>query len=237
MATAITDDAAQTNGADVSIVEQRPPARCPDGESGRPHWHDVRASATPWEPPSRPTTVVVPHPDDEALLFGGLFTMLRRRAIRCDVIAVTDGEAAYDGVDPRALAARRRHEQAASFDILGVDATRVRRLGLPDGEVAEYCDALTDAIVECGNPVVVAPWQHDHHCDHEACGRAARRAAGILGADVYGGMFWAWHHTPVRRSTATNCERSNSTRRTASAVSPPRPATGRSSSPTTARRC
>jgi len=179
----------------VSIAEQRPLVPRPPDGSGPGRWRQLRGSATPWQPPDLPTTIVVPHPDDEALLFGGLIAALTRRSIRCDVIAVTDGESAYDGVDRRALAARRRCEQDESFDLLGVDASRIHRLGLPDGAVAEHADALTAAIVDRGNSVVVAPWRHDHHCDHEACGRAAERAAMTLGAALYGGMFWAWHHT------------------------------------------
>lgn len=162
-------------------------------------WRKVRNTARSWRPPCQPTTVVVPHPDDEALLFGGLIGSLLERSIPVDVIAVTDGEAAYEPGLSDALADRRRREQRESFDVLGLDEGRVRRLGLPDGRVYEHLDLLTAAIVELANPVVVAPWTHDHHCDHEASGWAARRAAAVLDADVYGGLFWAWYRTPAAR--------------------------------------
>lgn len=163
--------------------------------SGPARWRTLREQARPWQPLDLPTTIVVPHPDDEALLFGGLIARLCRRNVPIDVIAVTDGEAAYEYDAGRVLAATRRREQRASLDILGLDPIPVRRLELPDGHVHEHVAELTAAIVECGNPVVVAPWQHDHHCDHEACGRAARLAAAALGGEVFGGMFWAWHRT------------------------------------------
>lgn len=165
--------------------------------SGLEHWHTIRTQAARWAPPDRPTTVVVPHPDDEALLFGGLLEALCRQGTPVDVVAVTDGEAAYADVDERRLAAQRRREQQASLEVLGLAPSRIRRLGLPDGNVARHTDEITAAIVECGNAVVVAPWRHDHHCDHEACGRAARAAASELDGEVFGGLFWAWHRTPT----------------------------------------
>jgi LmbE family N-acetylglucosaminyl deacetylase len=181
----------------VTILDRPSTATGRPEPSGPAHWHTIRTQATRWRPPDRPTTVVVPHPDDEALLFGGLIEALCRQGTPVDVVAVTDGEAAYDDVDERRLAARRRREQQASLDVLGLAPAHIRRLGLPDGDVAAHVGELAAAIVECGNRVIVAPWRYDHHCDHEACGRAAHRAASALGGEVFGGMFWAWHHTPV----------------------------------------
>lgn len=165
------------------------------GRSGPAEWRALREQARRWQPLELPTTIVVPHPDDEALLFGGLIEALCQRDVPIDVIAVTDGEAAYAHVDERHLAATRRLEQRASLDVLGLDLTHVRRLGLPDGHVDAHVEELAAAIVECANPVIVAPWHHDHHCDHEAVGRAAHLAAAELDGQVFGGMFWAWHHT------------------------------------------
>ena len=181
----------------MTIFDRPSPATERPELSGPEHWHTIRTQAPRWRPPDRPTTVVVPHPDDEALLFGGLLEGLCRQGTPVDVVAVTDGEAAYEGVDERRLAAQRRREQQASLEVLGLAPSRIRHLGLPDGNVATYTDELTAAIVDCGNAVVVAPWRHDHHCDHEACGRAARAAASVLNGELFGGLFWAWHRTPT----------------------------------------
>jgi LmbE family N-acetylglucosaminyl deacetylase len=41
--------------------------------------------------------------------------------------------------------------------------------------------------------IVVAPWVHDWHPDHEACGRAATLATGSRPVTLIGSLFWAYH--------------------------------------------
>jgi LmbE family N-acetylglucosaminyl deacetylase len=155
-------------------------------------WSSLQHHAEPWRLPATPTLVVVPHPDDETLLAGGLIATQRARDVDVRILAVTDGEAAYDDVD--GLAARRRCEQISALDRLGVPADAVGRLGLPDGDVASHVDAVTDAISAVdGIGLIVAPWTGDHHCDHEAVGRAARAAADRTGTALVYGLFWTWH--------------------------------------------
>jgi LmbE family N-acetylglucosaminyl deacetylase len=135
---------------------------------------------------------VVPHPDDETLLAGGLIATQRARGVDVRILAVTDGEAAYDDAD--GLAARRRDEQIEALHRLGVPAGAVGRLGLPDGDVASHLDAVVDAISAVDDiGLIVAPWTGDHHCDHEAVGRAARSAADRTGTPLVFGLFWTWH--------------------------------------------
>jgi LmbE family N-acetylglucosaminyl deacetylase len=161
-------------------------------------WDAVRSSAAPWNPPAMRTTVVVPHPDDEVVMFGGLIQHQIERGVDVHVIAVTDGATsgrpAGHGVFGR-RADIRRDEQHRALGVLGVGQTSVTRLELPHGDVAGHEDAVFDAIVDTGAPIVVAPWFHDHHGDHEACGRATRHAAVSAGAATYFGLFGAWTHT------------------------------------------
>lgn len=164
-------------------------------------WDQHRREAVDWTPPAVATTVVVPHPDDEALLFGGLIQHQRQQGVEVHVIAVTDGEAAYPDTDPNQLAHTRRREQHTSLGLLGIESSAVTRLALPDGQVAAHETALEHAIVDVGHLFIVAPWVHDHHCDHEACGRAANAAAHALGGVAMGGLFWAWHHTAPEQLT------------------------------------
>lgn len=159
-------------------------------------WLQVRAAAEPWEPPLLPTVIIAPHPDDETLLCGGLVARQAMAGVPVTVLAVTDGEAAYPG-GPEGLALRRRHEQDDALQALtgGADVS-VHRVGIPDGEVEAHLPRLVDAIAErlAGNSLVVAPWRMDHHCDHEAVGRAAHLAARRGGAMLAEGFFWTWHH-------------------------------------------
>ena len=128
------------------------------------------------------TVVVSPHPDDETLAAGGLIATQRSRQIPVKLLAVTDGEAAYP--DMPALGATRRLEQARAAEALGLPREALIHLALRDSAVAESESALADRIEACidSDTLLVAPWPLDPHPDHEACGRAAAKAARRTGA-------------------------------------------------------
>ena len=156
-------------------------------------WATTHRRAAPLDPPAIPTLIVAPHPDDETLLAGGLIAVQRSRHVDVRVLAVTDGEAAYGGADPT-LAARRRLEQVAALDELGVGRDAVTRLGVPDGEVADHVRDIAEAIAGFDDVgLVVAPWTGDHHADHEAVGAAACDAVARTGSALLFGLFWTWH--------------------------------------------
>lgn len=131
--------------------------------------------------------LVVPHPDDEVLGLAGVLQELARRATPVLLVAVTDGEASHPG---RAAELRplRASERALALSVLGSDPEIVR-LGHPDGAVDEQ--RLRGQLRELVGPhdVALAPWSHDGHPDHDACGRAT---AG-LGLRTYSYLVWAWH--------------------------------------------
>jgi LmbE family N-acetylglucosaminyl deacetylase len=147
-----------------------------------------------WRPPATRTVVVAAHPDDEVLGCGGLIATQRAAGADVVVLAVTDGEAASD--DPR-LARRRRDEQRRALAVLGVDASRTIRLALPDSAVGEHEDELVRRAIDLLRPtdLLVAPFAHDHHSDHEACGRAAVRVRDAVGCELVHALVWA----PIRR--------------------------------------
>ncbi len=157
-------------------------------------WAHRRAHAADWSPPDGPVLVVVPHPDDEALATGGLLARLATHGATVRVLAVTDGEAAYADRDAARLAERRGHEQRAALAELGHRPTVVQRCHLPDGNVAGHEDALRREIERLadGCALVVAPWTGDHHCDHEAAGRAAVVALRHHPVTLLQSLFWAW---------------------------------------------
>jgi LmbE family N-acetylglucosaminyl deacetylase len=138
--------------------------------------------------------VISPHPDDETLAAGGLISSQVHMGAHVYVVAVTDGENAYD-VDASGLAAMRRLEQAAALARLGVRPGNISRLKLIDSGLSAQEDEIVSSIVPmvCSDTHILAPWTGDFHPDHEACGRAAERIADAVGASLTFYFFWTWH--------------------------------------------
>jgi LmbE family N-acetylglucosaminyl deacetylase len=139
----------------------------------------------------RSVAVIAAHPDDEVLGAGGLMAMLAAAGVRLRLIAVTDGEASHPGADPAVVARTRIAESAAALDRLGAGDAEVIRLGFPDAGVADREEELAAILAErcAGFGACLAPWEADGHADHEAAGRAARRAV----PDMLAYPVWMWH--------------------------------------------
>jgi LmbE family N-acetylglucosaminyl deacetylase len=139
----------------------------------------------------RSAVVVAAHPDDEILGVGVTMARLAAAGARLRLIAVTDGEASHPDRDPAWVAATRTAESAAALDLLGIKDAEVKRLRLPDTGLAAREGELAAILREqcAGFDVCLAPWQEDAHADHEAAGRAARRAA----SNVLSYPIWMWH--------------------------------------------
>ncbi len=147
------------------------------------------------DPAGWPSAVLVAaHPDDEILGAGGTMALLAAAGARLRLIAVTDGEASHPGADPAAVARTRAAESAAALQVLRVRDIEVVRLRLPDTGLAACEDELAGLGELCaGFGVCLAPWEQDAHADHEAAGRAARRAARRDGQQVLSYPIWMWH--------------------------------------------
>ena len=149
--------------------------------------------------------VAVPHPDDETLALGGILRHLDEAGVELSLVIVTGGEAAYgDGpAGAEALGRTRRGELAAAMAALGVQPT-VTWLGWPDGLVADHEAEVTADLErsltagrEGTRTVVLAPWVHDPHRDHQAVGRAAGAAGRRAGLDPWSYPVWMRHgHAP-----------------------------------------
>ncbi|MFE5141300.1 PIG-L deacetylase family protein [Streptomyces fagopyri] len=149
--------------------------------------------------PTGPVVVVAAHPDDEVLGFGGCIAALVHAGVAVHTVCLTDGEASHAASQPadRALLAhRRRGELAAALGELGRLPAAVHA-GLPDTALDEYedqaCAVIGDVLVGAGALLCVAPWEGDLHSDHEAAGRAARRAARDRSVPVWSYPVWMWH--------------------------------------------
>jgi len=144
------------------------------------------------DPLGWPSVVIVAaHPDDEILGVGGTMSMLAAAGARLRLIAVTDGEASHPGADPEAIARMRTTESATARDVLRIQDIEVIRLRLPDTGLTA-CEAELSVRLRklcTGFAVCLAPWEADAHADHEAAGRAARRAC----RQVLSYPIWMWH--------------------------------------------
>jgi LmbE family N-acetylglucosaminyl deacetylase len=139
----------------------------------------------------RSVVIIAAHPDDEVLGAGGMLAVLASTGARLRLVAVTDGEASHPDADPAWVARVRAGESAAALGTLGVRDIEVVRLGFPDTGLTAREDELTARLRElcAGFDVCLAPWEQDAHADHEAAGRAARRATRY----VLTYPIWMWH--------------------------------------------
>ena len=148
--------------------------------------------------------VVAAHPDDEVLGVGGLLAMLAATRVRLRLVAITDGEASHPGMDQVAagkLAEQRAAETTTALGRLGSPAEIVR-LRIPDTGVSRREPEVREALRELvsGFQVCLAPWDGDLHADHEAAGRAARRACAAAGTRLLSYPIWTWHWAHPRDS-------------------------------------
>ncbi|MEB4210175.1 PIG-L family deacetylase [Mycobacterium sp. 94-17] len=143
--------------------------------------------------------VVAPHPDDETLGLGATIAQLTARGIAVQVVSVSDGDAAHPGAstsDRLRLGTIRRYELRRATNALGAHSPI--SLGLPDGELAQHEDRLTDMLTEVlagAGPATwcAATWRGDGHPDHETVGRAAAAASARTGAALLEYPVWMWH--------------------------------------------
>ncbi|MGZ4605321.1 MAG: PIG-L deacetylase family protein [Blastococcus sp.] len=158
--------------------------------------------AQPWpelplELAGRTVLVCAAHPDDDVLGIGGLMSALAASGTRLHLLAATDGEASHPAssvLTPGELARTRVAETGAALAALGVRPAESIRLRLPDSGLAGEEAALTVAVTEAarGADLVLAPWAHDAHPDHEALGRAALAAGATHGTTVLAFPVWTW---------------------------------------------
>ena len=169
----------------------------------------------------RRVIVVAPHPDDEIFGAAGLMRSLLLRGIPLEIIAVSDGEASHplavgQGIDLRSL---RKQETMQALQRLGFTSPTVTRLGLPDGQIGRHHDRLCASLRArvCPGDLCVAPWCHDGHPDHDACGHAALGVAASAGAQLLGYLVWAWHWAEPQGTDLpwADCRRFDFDRRTA----------------------
>jgi LmbE family N-acetylglucosaminyl deacetylase len=161
--------------------------------------------------------ILAPHPDDESLGCGGLIAACVAAERPPLVVVLTDGAGSHRNsrtYPPDRLRAVRAQEVRTAVECLGLSPERVVLLGEPDA-AAPHDGPGFDAVVarlagligrEAACTVILAPWRHDPHCDHEAASLAAAAAADITGARHVAYPVWGWTlpaETPVAAPVST----------------------------------
>lgn len=130
--------------------------------------------------------VVLPHPDDEVMIAGGIAALHTVVGNKISIVYATNGEASTKGNPDFVTSGQRREEAIASMASLGLGSMSVF-LGLPDGALhtrgqrvlleAAIQNVLRATGTSPATILTLGQFGHDNHRDHIASHEAARRAA------------------------------------------------------------
>lgn len=140
--------------------------------------------------------IMAPHMDDEVLACGGTIAQLQQPKERLHIIYATDGMGSpapilpwLDSISPD-LGVVRMREARDAMEYLGVPATNIHFLALPDGRLKNYKRALRDLLgelIEQLKPAhILIPFRYDCHTDHLALNRVITTAhrQGLFQAEL-----------------------------------------------------
>ncbi len=197
----------------------RPPSTEPPADTAPPpvprdEWHRAMAEApgAAWQQDVS-VLVIAAHPDDEAIGAGRLLAD-HVGPVRC--VTLTAGERCHGNhADLDGVARKRLREWAEALSVLGVTPVETRRW--PDGGLAGHEGEAAEAVASLAAEadVVLAPWRHDPHPDHEAAGRIGAAAARRAGVPLLGYLVWTPYWFPaaeINRRGATLLVQPTSTR-------------------------
>jgi len=153
-----------------------------------------------------PTLILAPHPDDETLGCGGLIAAASAAGHPPFVLVVTDGTGSHPNSrshPPSRLKAVREQEVRDAVAILGLPAGRIAFMGLRDtaapmagAPFSEAVAAISSVVVATSAAMILAPWEHDPHCDHLAAHRMAVAVAAGNGIRHLAYPVWGWTLPP-----------------------------------------
>lgn len=153
-----------------------------------------------------PVLILAPHPDDESLGCGGLIAAAVAAGHLPFVLVLTDGTGSHPNsrsYPPSRLRAVREQEARDAVTILGLPAERIGFMGLRDTAAPMEGEAFRAAVTAILTTLktidartILAPWQHDPHCDHLAAHRMAAAVADECGARHIAYPVWGWTLPP-----------------------------------------
>lgn len=156
--------------------------------------------------------IFAPHPDDEVLGCGGLLQHLANNGNPILLVHVTNGTQSHPDSQiypPKALDIIRPQESIAALEALGIShQVKVISMHLSDGDVfaeqAQFHQKL--AAITQPDDILVTPFIHDGHPDHEATGQVVAAFAKQHRLACYQVLIWAWHWaTPADSRIPWNC--------------------------------
>jgi LmbE family N-acetylglucosaminyl deacetylase len=154
--------------------------------------------------------ILAPHADDESLGCGGLIRACCERGQQPVVAILTDGAASHPGsrqYPPERLRKLRAQEAREAVSRLGLASENLVFFNYPDTALPSGPAASEQVAVlarDRGCTVMLAPWLHDPHCDHEAAAILARSAARQARCRLLSYPVWGWllppdQQLPVKR--------------------------------------
>jgi LmbE family N-acetylglucosaminyl deacetylase len=147
--------------------------------------------------------VVAPHQDDEVLGCGGTIILKRDAGVPVTIVFMGDGTTSHSRfMPPGDLHRLRNGEALAAAEKLGLTASDVRFLDLPETRLSSHHELATQRVLaildECRPEELYVPYRRDGNADHEATHRsvvaAARRSGLALRMCEY--PVWMWNQWP-----------------------------------------
>jgi LmbE family N-acetylglucosaminyl deacetylase len=149
-----------------------------------------------------PALVLSPHPDDESLGCGGLIAEASARQREIHITWLTDGSRSHPNSKawptPR-LRALREQEGRDAAAALGVPASRLTFLRLPDGSAphqgpsfAAAATSITELAKLHKIRTILTTWQYDPHPDHVSANLLASAVCARIGACLFAFPIWGW---------------------------------------------
>lgn len=143
--------------------------------------------------------IFAPHPDDEVLGCGGLLQQLAANGNPILLVHVTNGTQSHPDSQiypPKALDIIRPQESIAALEALGIShQVKVISMHLTDGDVFGQKEQFKSQLIAIIQPddILVTPFIHDGHPDHEATGQVVAAFAKQHRLACYQVLIWAWH--------------------------------------------
>jgi LmbE family N-acetylglucosaminyl deacetylase len=147
--------------------------------------------------------ILAPHPDDESLGCGGLIAACVASGKPPLVAILTDGAGSHPNsraYPPDRLRALRAQEVRTAIGHLGLAQDRIAFMDYPDaaaphhGQDFDAAVAILLALIrsEPACTAILAPWQGDPHCDHQAASVMAAAAARSAAIRHMAYPVWGW---------------------------------------------